>query len=149
VEAAHGREILRERLAVPGLEFSGQFLDGLGREFGDLLGIQFLLGKVFVFCPPWQRSPLPRRTNAPPKWPPAPSRPRCQGRVVFAFTMRTSGRSRRGLHAGRAEKGTKDDLERWNWRGIPLASEAGRRITCRRSRDKPMHGSGGRFPNVC
>jgi len=30
--AGHIREILRERLAVPGLEFSCQFLDGLGRE---------------------------------------------------------------------------------------------------------------------
>ena len=26
------------------------------------------------------------KTNALPKWSPAPSRPRCQGRVVFAFT---------------------------------------------------------------
>jgi hypothetical protein len=41
VKAADGREILRERLAASGLECSGQFLDGLGREFGDFFGIHF------------------------------------------------------------------------------------------------------------
>src|ERR1700730_8436209 len=56
---------------------------------------------------------LKKRSNALPKWSPAPGRPRCQGRVVFAFTgaQRTplkgeaGGRAQSSRRKGRQEKG--------------------------------------------
>jgi hypothetical protein len=67
MKAPDGREALRERLALPGFERTGQFFDGFGREFLRSLGNSFrlLLFEGFLFfCPPWQRGLLPRRTNA-------------------------------------------------------------------------------------
>ena len=54
MEASDGREILRQRFAVPGLECSSQFVDGLGCEFSNLLGIHFLfvLLEGLLFLPP-------------------------------------------------------------------------------------------------
>ena len=44
--------------------------------------ISFRSFEGFVFCPPWQRGPPPRRTNALPGRRLALSRARCQGRGV-------------------------------------------------------------------
>jgi hypothetical protein len=41
MRAGDGRKILRQCLAVPGLQPSIQFFDGIGRQFCDLMGIHF------------------------------------------------------------------------------------------------------------
>jgi hypothetical protein len=51
-------------------------------------GMLFIRHFCFSSLPPFFRRGfrLKKRSNARPKWSPAPSRPRCQGRVGFAFT---------------------------------------------------------------
>src|SRR5258708_32840578 len=76
--------------------------------------LSFLLQKVLVVCPPWQRSPLPRGTIALPGGGLALSRVCRQGRSVGVHRSAAeildgrSARSERRGSAGRAEEETKD-----------------------------------------
>ena len=72
--------------------------------------VVFLAFLVFLFSSFFQAwFSLEKRSNALPKWSPAPSRRRCQGAWFRVYGSaadaldRRSGRSRRSLHAGRAD----------------------------------------------
>src|SRR6266853_4040603 len=70
-----------------GCEHSTGLFDRIAQEFSPS-GMLSFWHLWFSSFPPFFRRGfrLKKRSNALPKWSPAPSRPRCQGRVVFAFT---------------------------------------------------------------
>jgi hypothetical protein len=51
VKAADGREVLRQRFAVPSFERSCQILDSFCRKFCNLLGIHFVPPGEFFYLP--------------------------------------------------------------------------------------------------
>jgi hypothetical protein len=119
------------RCLCPALTAPASFFDGLGRVFCDLMGIHFF-PPPRGSCPPWQRSPLPRRTIALPGGGLALSRCAVKN-AVLAF-MR-SGRSltgeARGLSAGFQQEGQRRRPRTVTWRdriGSTVRSEAGKTV---------------------